>query len=82
MVDRTAFTTWIWVRPGLHERAGGRSGALPVAVLGLDPVVHPGGVPSVHNPVTYSATPPSYRRPPPRLGADGPEIRAWLTADP
>lgn len=47
--------------------------------LGLDPVVTPGGVPSVRNPVTYSATPPSYRRPPPALDADGAEIRAWLT---
>ncbi|HZG90491.1 MAG TPA: CoA transferase [Pseudonocardia sp.] len=50
--------------------------------LGLDPVVTPGGVPSVRNPVTYSATPPSYRRPPPGLGADGAEIRAWLATDP
>jgi crotonobetainyl-CoA:carnitine CoA-transferase CaiB-like acyl-CoA transferase len=49
--------------------------------LGLDPVVQPGGVPSVRNPVTYSATPPSYRRPPPALGADGEEIRAWLLSD-
>jgi crotonobetainyl-CoA:carnitine CoA-transferase CaiB-like acyl-CoA transferase len=49
--------------------------------LGLDPVVEPGGVPSVRNPVTYSATPPSYRRPPPALGADGAEVRAWLLAD-
>jgi crotonobetainyl-CoA:carnitine CoA-transferase CaiB-like acyl-CoA transferase len=46
--------------------------------LGLDPVVKPGGVPSVRNPVTYSVTPPSYDRPPPALGADGPEVRAWL----
>jgi crotonobetainyl-CoA:carnitine CoA-transferase CaiB-like acyl-CoA transferase len=46
--------------------------------LGLEPVVRPGGVPGVRNPVTYSATPPSYRRPPPALGADGDEIRAWL----
>ena len=46
--------------------------------LGLDPVVRPGGVPSVRNPVTYSATPPSYDRPPPALGADGDEVRAWL----
>ncbi len=50
--------------------------------LGLDPVVTPGGVPSVRNPVTYSATPASYRRPPPGLGADGDEIRAWLATDP
>jgi crotonobetainyl-CoA:carnitine CoA-transferase CaiB-like acyl-CoA transferase len=33
--------------------------------LGLDPVVRPGGMPSVRNPVTYSVTPPAYaaRRP-------------------
>jgi crotonobetainyl-CoA:carnitine CoA-transferase CaiB-like acyl-CoA transferase len=47
--------------------------------LGLEPVVRPGGAPSVRNPVAYSATPPSYRRPAPALGADGDEIRAWLT---
>jgi crotonobetainyl-CoA:carnitine CoA-transferase CaiB-like acyl-CoA transferase len=50
--------------------------------LGLDPVVAPGGVPSVRNPVTYSATPPSYRLPPPALGADGAEIRDWLLDKP
>ncbi len=50
--------------------------------LGLDPVVTPGGMPSVRNPVTYSATPPSYRLPPPGLGADGAEIRAWLDDEP
>jgi crotonobetainyl-CoA:carnitine CoA-transferase CaiB-like acyl-CoA transferase len=46
--------------------------------LGLDPVVRPGGVPSIRNPVTYSATPPTYHRPPPARGADGDEVRAWL----
>jgi crotonobetainyl-CoA:carnitine CoA-transferase CaiB-like acyl-CoA transferase len=46
--------------------------------LGLDPVVRPGGVPSVRNPVTYSATPPTYRTAPPALGADGAAIRNWL----
>lgn len=51
------------------------------AKLGLDPVVEPGGVPSVRNPVTYSATPPSYRLPPPALGADGDAVRAWLAGD-
>jgi crotonobetainyl-CoA:carnitine CoA-transferase CaiB-like acyl-CoA transferase len=35
----------------------------------------------VRNPVSYSATPPSYRRPPPALGADGDEVRAWLSGD-
>jgi crotonobetainyl-CoA:carnitine CoA-transferase CaiB-like acyl-CoA transferase len=49
--------------------------------LGLEPVVEPGGVPSVRNPVTYSATPPSYRKPPPALGADGDEVRVWLMSD-
>jgi len=47
--------------------------------LGLDPVVEPGGVPGLRNPVTYSATPPSYRRPPPALDADSAAIRSWLT---
>lgn len=46
--------------------------------LGLDPVVAPGGVPGIRHPVTYSATPPSYRRPPPPLDADGAAIRVWL----
>ncbi|AEA23827.1 Formyl-CoA transferase [Pseudonocardia dioxanivorans CB1190] len=50
--------------------------------LGLDPVVWPGdpasAVPTVRNPVGYSATPPTYRRSPPALGADSAEIRAWL----
>ncbi|GAY08204.1 CaiB/BaiF CoA-transferase family protein [Pseudonocardia sp. N23] len=53
--------------------------------LGLDPVVWPGdpatAVPSIRNPVGYSATPPTYRRSPPALGADSAEVRAWL-ADP
>jgi crotonobetainyl-CoA:carnitine CoA-transferase CaiB-like acyl-CoA transferase len=48
--------------------------------LGLDPVVTPGGVPSVRNPVTYSVTPPAYHRPPPALDADAAEVRAWLAA--
>jgi crotonobetainyl-CoA:carnitine CoA-transferase CaiB-like acyl-CoA transferase len=50
--------------------------------LGLDPVVWPGdpgsAVPTVRNPVGYSATPPTYRRSPPALGADSAESRAWL----
>jgi crotonobetainyl-CoA:carnitine CoA-transferase CaiB-like acyl-CoA transferase len=50
--------------------------------LGLQPVVEPAdvdGVPTIRNPVDYSATPPSYRLPPPALGADNAAIRAWLT---
>ncbi|WP_219419298.1 CaiB/BaiF CoA transferase family protein [Pseudonocardia nigra] len=49
--------------------------------LGLDPVVEPGGVPSVRNPVTYGRTPPAYHRAPPALNADSAEVRAWLLAD-
>jgi crotonobetainyl-CoA:carnitine CoA-transferase CaiB-like acyl-CoA transferase len=50
--------------------------------LGLDPVVTVGdgddAVPSVRNPISFSATPPRYRTPPPRVDEHGPEIRAWL----
>lgn len=46
--------------------------------VGLDPVVRPGGIPSIRNPITFSATPPSYRLPPPGLDEHGAEIRAWL----
>ena len=49
--------------------------------LGLDPVVRaddPAAIPTVRNPVGYSVTPPSYRRSPPALDADGAEVRAWL----
>jgi crotonobetainyl-CoA:carnitine CoA-transferase CaiB-like acyl-CoA transferase len=46
--------------------------------LGLDPVVEPGGVPSIRNPITFSETPARYELPPPGLDEHGPEIRAWL----
>ena len=50
--------------------------------VGLDPVVSVGdgdaAVPSVRNPITFSATPPEYRLPPPALDAHGAEIRRWL----
>ncbi|HEY4017932.1 MAG TPA: CoA transferase, partial [Pseudonocardiaceae bacterium] len=45
--------------------------------LGLAPIVD-GDVPTIRNPVDYSATPPSYRLPPPALGADSATVRAWL----
>lgn len=48
--------------------------------VGLDPVVRPGGIPSIRNPITFSETPPSYRLPPPALDEHGAEIRAWLEA--
>ena len=50
--------------------------------LGLQPVVEVGdgesAVPSIRNPISFSATPVGYRRPPPGLGEHGDEIRAWL----
>jgi crotonobetainyl-CoA:carnitine CoA-transferase CaiB-like acyl-CoA transferase len=52
--------------------------------IGLDPIVAAGtgkaAVPSIRHPVTYSATPPSYPLPPPRLDEHGEQIRAWLAA--
>jgi len=48
------------------------------ASLGLDPVVSPGGVPSIRNPITFSGTPARYVLPPPGLDEHGAEIRAWL----
>jgi crotonobetainyl-CoA:carnitine CoA-transferase CaiB-like acyl-CoA transferase len=51
--------------------------------VGLDPVVTVGegaaAVPSVRHPITFSATPASYRLPPPALDEHGDEIRRWLT---
>jgi crotonobetainyl-CoA:carnitine CoA-transferase CaiB-like acyl-CoA transferase len=51
--------------------------------LGLDPVVKVGdgdkAVPSVRNPITFSATPPRYELPPPGLDEHGAEIRTWLS---
>jgi crotonobetainyl-CoA:carnitine CoA-transferase CaiB-like acyl-CoA transferase len=50
--------------------------------VGLSPVVTAGegaaAMPSVRNPITFSATPPSYRLPPPSLDEHGAEIRRWL----
>ncbi len=52
--------------------------------IGLEPVVTAGdadtGIPSIRNPVDYSATPPSYPLPPPAVDEHGDEIRAWLGA--
>jgi crotonobetainyl-CoA:carnitine CoA-transferase CaiB-like acyl-CoA transferase len=50
--------------------------------IGLDPVVSVGegtaAVPSVRHPITFSATGPAYRLPPPTLDEHGAEIRRWL----
>jgi crotonobetainyl-CoA:carnitine CoA-transferase CaiB-like acyl-CoA transferase len=46
--------------------------------LGLEPVVEIEGVPTIRNPIRLSATPVTYRYPPPTLDGDGAEIRRWL----
>ncbi|MPZ28837.1 MAG: CoA transferase [Micromonosporaceae bacterium] len=46
--------------------------------LGLEPVVEVAGIPQVASPFTLSATPVTYRRPPPDLGADTDAISRWL----
>jgi crotonobetainyl-CoA:carnitine CoA-transferase CaiB-like acyl-CoA transferase len=52
--------------------------------VGLDPVVIAGegasAVPSVRNPITFSATAPRYRLPPPAVDEHGAEIRRWLSS--
>jgi crotonobetainyl-CoA:carnitine CoA-transferase CaiB-like acyl-CoA transferase len=52
--------------------------------IGLDPVVSAGegasAVPSIRNPITFSATEPAYRLPPPTVDEHGDEIRRWLGA--
>jgi crotonobetainyl-CoA:carnitine CoA-transferase CaiB-like acyl-CoA transferase len=54
--------------------------------VGLDPVVTVGegaaAVPSVRNPITFSATSPEYRLPPPSLDEHGEAIRRWLGEGP
>ena len=48
--------------------------------LGLNPVVEIGdaAIPSVRNPITFSASPVGYRLPPPELDEHGTQIREWL----
>lgn len=51
--------------------------------IGLNPVVEVGkgeqAVPMVRHPIAFSRTPPRYDLPPPALGQDNEEIRAWLS---
>jgi crotonobetainyl-CoA:carnitine CoA-transferase CaiB-like acyl-CoA transferase len=55
--------------------------------IGLNPVVEVGtrddAVPLIRHPITFSQTPPRHKLPPPKLGQDNEQIRAWLshTAD-
>ncbi len=51
--------------------------------IGLDPIVVVGtgdnAVPLVRNPITFSLTPPRHTLPPPAIGQDNEQIRAWLS---
>lgn len=49
--------------------------------IGLNPIVEVGDIPMIRNPITFSLTPPRYQTPPPSLGQDSAEIRAWLSND-
>jgi len=57
-------------------------GVLFAQDIGLDPVVTIGegerAIPSVRHPISFSATRPAYRLPPPGLDEHGDRIRAWL----
>ncbi|HEY6541694.1 MAG TPA: CoA transferase [Ktedonobacteraceae bacterium] len=54
--------------------------------IGLDPVVEVGtgddAVPGIRHPITFSLTPPRHELPPPALGQDNEQIRAWLGQTP
>ncbi len=51
--------------------------------LGLNPVVEVGAgdeaVPMIRHPISFSLTPPHHTLPPPALGQDNEQIRAWLS---
>jgi crotonobetainyl-CoA:carnitine CoA-transferase CaiB-like acyl-CoA transferase len=51
--------------------------------LGLDPIVEVGSgddaVPMIRHPISFSLTPPRHTLPPPALGQDSEQIRAWLS---
>ncbi|MBZ5737913.1 CaiB/BaiF CoA transferase family protein [Nocardioides mangrovi] len=55
-----------------------RGGVELAESLGLEPVVEVGGIPTVRNPIRFSATPARYDLPPPGLDDHGEEIRRWL----
>jgi crotonobetainyl-CoA:carnitine CoA-transferase CaiB-like acyl-CoA transferase len=58
-----------------------RGGVALAERLGLEPVVPVEDVPTVRNPMRFSATPARYDLAPPELDADGDEIRAWLATE-
>lgn len=54
--------------------------------LGLDPIVGVGtgknAIPMVRHPISFSRTPPRHDLPPPALGQDNEQLRAWLSQGP
>lgn len=54
--------------------------------LGLNPVVEVGtgddAVPMIRHPISFSLTPPRHDLPPPALGQDSQQLRAWLSQEP
>ena len=54
--------------------------------IGLHPVVEVGegddAVPMIRHPISFSLTPPRHELPPPALGQDNEQIRAWLSQSP
>jgi crotonobetainyl-CoA:carnitine CoA-transferase CaiB-like acyl-CoA transferase len=54
--------------------------------IGLNPVIEVGDgddtVPMIRHPISFSLTPPRHELPPPALGQDNEQIRAWLTQSP
>ena len=53
-------------RGGVHDR------------LGLEPVAMAGDIPTVRNPIRFSDATVRYDLAPPRLDADGDDVRRWL----
>ncbi|HEY6406555.1 MAG TPA: CaiB/BaiF CoA-transferase family protein, partial [Ktedonobacteraceae bacterium] len=51
--------------------------------IGLNPVVEVGvgdnAVPLIRHPISFTLTPPHHKLPPPALGQDNEQIRAWLS---
>ena len=51
--------------------------------IGLNPIVEVGvgdnAVPIIRHPISFSLTPPRHKLPPPSLGQDNEQVRAWLS---
>ena len=51
--------------------------------IGLNPIVEVGvgdnAVPLIRHPISFSLTPPRHKLPPPSLGQDNEQVRAWLS---